>query len=134
MDIREWFNLKNGNENEFEKYIEELLNLYKRALFKYFSITDSFYNITEFLRYIGDKMLSTDQELFFQWFNRIGLPTIQNVFNETISFDIDLIAEFEYEIYYMSESINSDADDIRSMLINVVVDLPDRISRVTKVK
>jgi preprotein translocase subunit SecB len=72
--------------------------------------------------------LTEEQQLFLNWFEECGFPTLQSVLSKELPNDPDLVAQIEYEHYILSEELDyGSPEDIRAALVNIIVDLPTRI-------
>lgn len=127
MDIRKWFCSEPASSTESDSCFNKLLELYAEALNRYFSIYESS-DIRDLIEKAKNSELSEEQQLFVDWFQEFGLPTLQSILEKKLPNDPDFIAQIEYEHYILSEEmISGSPEDIRSALVNIVVDLPTRI-------
>jgi preprotein translocase subunit SecB len=126
LDIRKWFGSATAGSTEVDRSFNSLLELYAKALTKYFSLDSS--SVAELLERARKISLSLGQQLFLNWFEGNGLPTIKSLLEQGLPNNPDLIAQFEYECYILMEEMNSDStEDLRAAMVNIIVDLPSRI-------
>jgi hypothetical protein len=108
------------------KIIYELFYLYTQALAKYLDVESSL-NLDEIIDKAKRKN-NDDLNLFIDWFERKGRKTILDISKIEIPENEDFMAQIEYEIYILRENLESeDLEDLRALLINIIVDLPFRI-------
>jgi hypothetical protein len=134
MDIREWFgrSLQYSPETDIDTSFDSLLSIYQQALTKYFGlpVLKSIMDVLIQAR-IKDKgnELDQGQKLFLDWYIEKGYHIMKQLVEIKLPKQVSLIAEFEYEIYTIQNEIENFEypDDVRSCLINLLVNLPETI-------
>lgn len=132
MTIREWFGM-NGQQNLNETIhvaLDELLHVYHEALIRYFHIREAS-DLKNLITTVKDFDLTPGDTLFIQWLESKGLPYFTELFTSTLPNDDSLIAQLQYEKYMLEMEMEYGVtDDLRSCLIDIIDELPNRIIQI----
>jgi hypothetical protein len=140
MSIREWFSYEVTyiRDSKVDSCLDSFLVIYAKAISAYFgSSLDKTKNSSELFQYVRGNHLSKVDQMFITWFEGKGLPIIQEILSLTTFIPEqnkdDLIAQINYEKYILEEEMDSEfIDDLRSCLISITNDLPDRFNQSLK--
>lgn len=128
MNSRAWYGVDSHYEEKSgtDKTIDKLLDMYAKAISRYFSVFDSqdYSSIVT----LDKKHLPREKALFRDWFLDKGLPYLKRIAKMTHSESENISSKIEYELYILEEEMDFEyPDDVRSTLISIVNDLPDYI-------
>lgn len=133
-NIRNWFGVSRLAVGKTEESLDSLLKLYGIAISKYFSCEDAV-SASELICKAAANTLSKGEEMFLKWFKDVGSPYIVSILEGRLPDNPELVAQFEYEQYILQEEMNFQyPDDVRSLLVNIITDLPARIEIVATVE
>jgi hypothetical protein len=131
MYIREWFggSEKSINElNQTEVCFDGLLSRYSVAVSKY--LNGDYYSagIINLVKEARNKKLGIEEEMFLDWLEEEGIPTIIRLMSQELPDDDQLRAQIEYEKFMLEKEIGyDDPEELSSLLIDIMVTLPDRV-------
>lgn len=134
MNIREWF----GSDTEYDSTsdinicIDGLLELSARAIMGYFSIHDA--SNYQVILNVKKEGLEKGQQLFLNWLAEKGFPYFKELAAKDLPNDGQLISKLEYDKYMLEEELDFQfLDDLRSVIISIVNDVPEYIRAASEV-
>ncbi|WP_371103426.1 hypothetical protein [Streptomyces sp. PU_AKi4] len=133
MSIRAWFGLdtKYDLDNNINKALNRLLELYSTALQKYFEI-DYSSNFDDFVKRINVDNLNQQDKIFFRWLTDEGIKSF-SILNKKLQDDLQVISSIEYEAYLLNEELDMQyPDDLRNVIISIA-GMKSRIKGLLKV-
>jgi hypothetical protein len=128
MKIREWFgfNEEYNETTEINICVDNLLDLYSKALMKYFSFQSE--SIDTIMK-LDPEHMDKGQVLFKQWLFDKGYPYLKELSGAKLPNDQQLISKIEYDKYILEEEMDFEyPEEVRSSLIGIVCALPEYIS------
>lgn len=132
MSIREWFGCADSPEpySQVDSALDQLLILYSKAISRYFDVDPC--SAEDLIQAVHYDDQSIGNKMFLDWFRDKGLPQLQELLAglHLPLEDADLIAELEYEHYILESEMDFRfRDNVRSCLMSIVSNMPDRIER-----
>ncbi|MFC5529968.1 hypothetical protein [Cohnella yongneupensis] len=134
MNIRVWFGVDVNYDQEtlFNKSLDSLLTLYAKALTQYFHL-EMINNVSELITVTKTKELDIGRRMFLDWLENAGLIEIKETITYTsVSRDNNIINEIEYEYYLLEDEMVYEPNEIRALLIRVVMGLFPRVKKIAE--
>ncbi|APJ11134.1 hypothetical protein [Bacillus safensis] len=121
-NIYSWYEVdfnRSASKN-IQNAFEEWLNLIKDELHKYFQVSHS-----ETLQEMLDK--SSNDSYFVEWFNEIGLPTLQQLNIERVSEEDRFVSLIEFDKFLIENEHEWEEEhkEMRGTLISAIKDMPE---------
>lgn len=128
--VRKWFGATDVTQrtNDANKALDELLELYKQALMRYFDIQEAD-NAEDVIDQSSTKELLLGKRLFLDWLKEQGLMRINQLAAKDLEEDSEMQAIIQYEHYILSEEMDFQyPDDVRSCLISIPIHLNEQLT------